>query len=291
VTDVFHALVEPGFFDNPAVETAIAIGAIVAVVSGMVGVFTVIRGHSFAGEALGDIGSAGGSAAYLIGISPLVGYIGMSVLGAGLISATHARTRRSRDIATGIVVGGAIGLAALFLYLDTTRSNTTGAPVTILFGSIFTVPGHTLGLVLALGLAALLALFALYRMLLLTSLHPDLATARGISVRLVGIAYLGLLAVAVSLAAITIGTILSTALLIGPPAAALRLTHQPGRATVIAAVIGVACTWLGILLSYDSAYWPGQHGWPASFLIVTVILVAYLLARLFGRDVRRPAFD
>ena len=290
MSGIWHAIVEPGFFGSSVVHSAIAVGAIVAVVSGMVGVFTVIRSHSFAGEALGDIGSTGGSAAYLLGVSPLVGFLGLSLVGAGLMSVTGTRSRKARDIDTGIVVGGALGLAALFLYLDTTQSNTTGASVTILFGSIFTVPAHTLPAVLGLGTGTLVVLFALYRMLLLTSLHPDLAEARGTSVRLVGIAYLALLAVAVSLSAITIGAILSTALLIGPPAAALRLTDSPGRAILLAAVIGVACTWLGILLAYDSASWPHQHGWPASFLIVAVILLAYLLARMFGRDIRRPAF-
>ena len=49
------------------------------------------------------------------------------------------RRVRGRDLATGIVLGAAIGLAALFLYLDTTTSATTGATQQILFGSIFTV--------------------------------------------------------------------------------------------------------------------------------------------------------
>jgi zinc/manganese transport system permease protein len=290
MTAYWHTIVEPGFFASTPVHSAVAVGAIVAVVSGIVGVFTVIRGNSFAGEALGDIGSTGGSASYLLGINPLIGFLGLSALGAGLMSATGTRSRKARDIDTGIVVGGALGLAALFLYLDTTRTSTTGAPVTILFGSIFTIPTSTLPIVAALGAATLLAVLLLYRMLLLTSLNPDLAAARGTSVRLVAVTYLALLAVAVSLSAITIGTILSTALLIGPPATALRLTDSPGRATVLAAAIGVGCTWLGILLAYDSDYWPRQHGWPASFLIVTVIMAGYLLARVFGRGIRRPAF-
>lgn len=290
MTGPLHVVFEPGFFSSSAVGDAIAVGAIVAVVSGVVGIFTVIRGHSFAGEALGDIGSTGGSAAYLIGVSPIWGFVGLSLVGAGFMSAAGTSSRKGRDIDTGIVVGGGLGLAALFLYLDTTHSNTTGASITILFGSIFTVPSHTLPAVLGLGAGTLILLLALYRMLLLTSLNPDLAAARGTPVRLVGIAYLMLLGLAVSLSAVTIGGILSTALLIGPPATALRLTNRPGLACVFAALIGVAATWLGILLAYDSFYWPHQHGWPASFLIVTVVFVAYLLARFFGREIRRPAF-
>ena len=99
--------------------------------------------------------------------------------------------------------------------------------------------------------------------------------------RLVGIGYLTALALAVSLAAVTIGAILSTALLIGPAATALRITNRPGRAALIAAVIGVIATWLGVVLAYDSYYWfPSGGGWPVSFFVVTLIFLAYLASQL-----------
>jgi len=100
------------------------------------------------------------------------------------------------------------------------------------------------------------------------------------------------LLIAVSLSAITIGAILSTALLIGPAATALRFTKRTGTAIVAAAAIGVGATWLGILLSYDSYYWTSSHrGWPVSFFVVTVVFVSYLAVGLFtGRraTARRP---
>jgi zinc/manganese transport system permease protein len=104
-------------------------------------------------------------------------------------------------------------------------------------------------------------------------------------VRLVGGLYLLAMALAVALSAVTIGAILSTALLVGPAATALRLTAKPGRAIVTAGLLGLAAMWLGILLAYDSYYWPPQrHGWPVSFFVVTLILIAYLLAgRLLAR--------
>lgn len=73
---VLRAIVEPGFFSDPSVQLAVSLGAIVAVVGATAGVFTVIRGQAFAGEALGDIGAAGGSSAYLIGIPALGGSSG-----------------------------------------------------------------------------------------------------------------------------------------------------------------------------------------------------------------------
>jgi zinc/manganese transport system permease protein len=284
-------IVEPGFFASGAVRTALLVGGAVALVSGMVGVFTVIRGQSFAGHALADVGAAGGSGAFLLGLNPLWGFVGIAIVAAGVIEMIGARRPRGRDLATGIVLGAGLGLAALFLYWDTTWSNTTGASMTILFGSMFLISASTVPVIVALSVFVLAVVLTLYRRLLLTSLNPDMAAARGVSARVAGVWYLVALAVAVSLSAITIGAVLSTALLIGPAAAALRMTRRPGRAMALSALLGVAATWLGVLLAYDSYYWtPLQRGWPVSSFVVALVFVFYLLTLLpFGGGARSTA--
>jgi zinc/manganese transport system permease protein len=278
MTHLLHALIEPGFFASSPVRLAVAIGGPVAIVAAVVGVFTVIRGQAFAGEALGDMGASGGASAYLAGIGAVWGFVGVSVAAAGVMELIGIQRVRGRDLATGIVLGAGFGLAALLLYFGSNYDNTSGATVTILFGSIFALNSSDLPLVLGFGVLVLGTLAVLYRPLMLASISPDLAAARGVPVRLVAAAYLIAMAVAVALSAVTIGAILSTALLVGPAAAALRLTTRPGRAIASAVVIGVGSTWLGILLSYDSYDWPPLgHGWPASFFIVTVVLVVYLI--------------
>jgi zinc/manganese transport system permease protein len=193
--------------------------------------------------------------------------------------------RRGRDVATGVILGAALGAAALFLYLGSETTSTTGASFTILFGSIFVIASSTVPVLVASGLIALIVVVALSRVLLLSSLSPDIAAARGVPVRLVGAVYLIALAVSVSLSAVAIGAVLSTALLIGPAATALRVARGPGRAMATSAVIGVIATWLGIVLAYDSYYWPPRgHGWPVSFFIVAFVFVFYLLTYL-----RRPS--
>ena len=148
-------VIEPGFFSSVDVRVAITIGAIVAIVSGTVGVFTVIRGQSFAGEALGDVNTTGGSAAFLAGVGPLLGFVVVGVVAVGAMELIGIQRPRGRDLATGIVLGAALGLAALLLYLDTTVYSTTGATQTILFGSVFTVASSTIAPVAALGVAVL----------------------------------------------------------------------------------------------------------------------------------------
>jgi zinc/manganese transport system permease protein len=278
------AVAQTGFFADESVRVALAVGTVVAIVAGAVGVFTVIRGQSFAGEARGDLGATGGSGAFLVGVGPLWGFLAMGIAAAGVMELIGIQRPRGRDLATGVVLGAGLGLAALFLYWDASLHNTTGATITILFGSVFAISSSTFPLVAALSVAALGIVLALYRPLLLSTVSAEMAAARGVPVRLVGAGYLLSLAISVALAAVTIGAILSTALLIGPAASALRLTRRPGHAMLVAGAIGIAAVWLGVALAYESYHWPPVgHGWPVSFFVVTLILLFYLVAGLCSR--------
>ncbi len=290
MSSVLRVLFAPGFFASSPVHVALAIGGIAALVSGVVGTFTVLRGQSYSGHALADLSVTGGSASFLASISPLCGFAATGMLAATVMDMVGVRRPRGRDLATGIVRGAGLGLAALFLYWDTTSTSTTGAAITILFGSMFTLSSNIVPLVAAFGVPALAIIAILYRPLLLSSVSADVAAARGVRVRLAGLACLIAIALAVSLAAITVGAILSTALLVGPAAIALRLTSAPGRAVVVAALIAVAATWLGIVLAYDSFSWPpGHDGWPVSFFIVMLIFAGFVAAQLAGRGRNRRA--
>ena len=277
MTSLLTLIFEPGFFASEPVRTAAAVGGAAAVVSGAVGVFTVIRGQSFSGHSLADISSAGGAAAFLLGVNPLIGFLGMGVLAAACMETFRVDRASERDLITGIVTGAGLGLSALLLYLVVTTGSTSGATITVMFGSIFTIPVSLVPLALAVGIGALIAIGVLYRPLLLCSLDRDLAAVRGVPVRLIGVLHLVVAAMAVALSAITVGAILSTALLIGPAAIALHLSKRPGIAILLACAIGVAATWAGILIAYDSYEWTGGHGWPVSFCIVTLIFTGYVI--------------
>ncbi len=201
------------------------------------------------------------------------------------------RRARGRDLATGIVLGAAIGLSALFLYLTSTTGATTGAAQQVLFGSIFTITPGTVPAVAILGAVAVGGVALTARPLLLATVSPDLAAARGVPVRLVSLAYTLALAVSVGLSSLTTGAILSTALLIGPAAAAIRLARTVAAAVVAACLIGLAATWAGILLAYDSYYWGASHqGLPVSFFIVAVIFLVYLASGLPAKAAPPPGW-
>ncbi len=163
----------------------------VAIVAAGVGVFTVIRGQSFAGEALGDIGAAGGSAPSWSASARSGASSRSSLAAAGAMELIGIQRARGRDLATGIVLGAGFGLAALFLYLGTIDDEHDRRddhdPVRL---DLRARPRRCCRWSLVLGALALGTLVALYRPLLLSSVSPELAAARGIPVRLVGALYL-----------------------------------------------------------------------------------------------------
>jgi len=267
---------------NDQVVTALQAGTVVALVSAAIGYFVVLRGLSFIGHAVTDIGFTGGAGAGLLGLNALWGLLAFCVAAALGVGALGDRARE-RDVATGVILAIALGLGALFLYIST---RFVSQPFALLFGSVFEIDPDTTRVMIVIGGACLIVLLVLFRPLLFCSVSPQVAEARGVPVRMVSALFLVCMAVAVAEAAQVVGVLLSTALLIGPPATASYLVSRPGSGMIVAAAIGLLETWAGVVLSYDSYYWPpGGKGWPVSFFICALALLCYLLARAM-----RPAF-
>ena len=106
-----HFLFEPGLFASGPVRTALLVGAVVAVTSGVIGVFTVIRGQSFAGHSLADVATTGGSGAFLVGLNQFWGFLAAGIAAAALMEAIGVQRRRGRDVATGVVLGPVLAFA------------------------------------------------------------------------------------------------------------------------------------------------------------------------------------
>jgi|GEM_PF-668784 len=274
---------------NPQVREALWVGTLVAAISAGSGFFVVLRGQSFLGHVLTDVGVSGASGAFLLGLNQWYGFL-LFGLAAGETVEGLGSKAHNRDISTGIVLSFAMGLGALFLYLDARLTGQASAAQLILFGSLFTItPDTVLPIVLSSALAALL-IVALYRPLLLISVNPQTAEAKGVKVKLVSLLYVAALAITVENTALVIGALMSTALLIGPAYTALQLTRRPQRALVTSVVFSLIVTWLAIILSIASSAWPPQgRGWPASFFIaVFAVVPAALVAVVQSGARRRP---
>lgn len=256
-------------------------GAIVAIVAGVVGYFVVLRGLSFAGHALSHIGFAGATGAVVLGVNPIFGLLTFTVgsaVGMGILG----KRIHGRDVAIGIVLAWTLGLGVLFLSLYTGYATEAYA---LLFGEILGISLRDVLVTLIAGVITLLAVAALYRPLLFASFDDEVAEARGVPVRFLTIAFMVILALAVSEAVQVVGVLLIFALLVTPAAIAERLTPRPARAIAISVVLALAFTWVGLFVSYYLPY-------PVSFFITTLAFASYVLVRLgaFMRQqfARRP---
>ena len=242
-------------------------GAIVGVLAGSVGWFLVLRGQSFAGHALGHIGFTGATGAVLLGLPPLAGLIGLTMLG-GIGMGLLGERIAERDVAIGIVLAFALGLGLLFLHFYTSFASTA---FSLLFGNILGISRATIGVLAALAAASLGALALLARPLLAASLQPEVAEAHGIGLRRVSVLFLAIAAVATAESAEIVGVLLVFALMVGPAATAQRLTPRIGGGIALAAALAVGEAWAGLVCAYYT-------DWPATFWIASISGGLYLAA-------------
>jgi zinc/manganese transport system permease protein len=235
-------------------RTAFAAGAVVAVVAAAAGYFLVLRNLTFAGHALSHVGFAGATGSVLIGIAPLWGLLAFTLAAATAIGLLGDRLR-NRDVAVGIVLSLSLGFGVLFLHFYTTHATQATA---VLFGNLLGVDRATLWQLAALAAVSLGALAIIGRPLLFATLAPELAQAKGLSLRLVSVMFLQV-----------VGVLLVFALLVGPAAAALRLTTHVARGILLSVALALAETWAGIALAYVT-------DWPATFWIVLCSSAVYL---------------
>src|SRR5947209_1344724 len=165
--------------DYEFMRTAFMAGGIVAVLSGLVGFFLVLRGQTFAGHALSHVGFTGATGSVLIGIAPMWGLVGFTVL-AGIAMGALGEKLSGRDVAIGMMLSLALGLGLLFLHFYTAYASQATA---LLFGNVLGVDDRALWTLAGLALVSLAGLAFISRPLLFASLQPELAEARGVPVR------------------------------------------------------------------------------------------------------------
>ena len=247
---------------------ALAAGSAIAVACAAAGYFVTLRRQAFAAHALSHVGFTGAAGAILLGLSPYAGLFAFT-LATGLALGLAGERLRQRDVGIGMVLMFALGLGVLFLNLYTRNAQ---AAMSILFGSIVGVTAQQAWMSLGVSGVSLAGLGVIYRPLLLSSLNPEAARARGVPLRALDLAFIVLLAATVAIAVPVIGALLIFAFLVGPPAAAQALTRTPGRGLLVAAALGLLLTWVGMAAAYTIGY-------PASTWIASLSFALYLAAQ------------
>jgi zinc/manganese transport system permease protein len=244
-------------------------GTIVAIAAGAIGYFVVLRGSAFAAHALSHIGFAGATGAVVLGISPVFGLLAFTLASGATIGALGNRLR-GRDVTIGIVLAWALGLGVLFISLY--RGYATEA-YALLFGEILGISASDVAITLVAGMVTVAGLIAIYRPLLFSSVDEDLASAKGVPVTALSIAFMAILAVAVTEAVQVVGVLLIFALIVAPAAIAVRFTSRPPAAILAGIGLALLFTWLGLAIAYYSPH-------PVSFFITSLAFATYLGVRL-----------
>jgi zinc/manganese transport system permease protein len=246
-------------------------GTVVAIVAGVIGYFVVLRGTSFAAHALSHIGFAGATGAVVLGVSPVLGLLAFTV-GSGVTIGALGSRIRGRDVTIGIVLAWTLGLGVLFISLSTGYATEAYA---LLFGEILGISDRDVVIVVAAAIPTLVALAVLYRPLLFSSVDESLAAARGVPVTPLSIAFMAVLALAVTEAVQVVGVLLIFALIVTPAAIAIRWTHRPAAAIAVSAGLALLFTWSGLTVAFYSPH-------PVSFFITSMAFGTYLVVRLVG---------
>lgn len=268
-------LVEYHFMVN-----ALLAGAIVAIMAGLVGWVIVLRREAFAGHTLAVMAFPGASAATLVGIPVAWGYFAFCGVGAFAIGRFSGSERGSwSEESAGIGAVQASALAAGFLFVSL-YGGVLGGLESLLFGNILGVSDGEVLVLALVGAGTLAVLAALGRPLLFASVDPDVARARGVPVGALSSVFLLLLGLAVAATSQITGPLLVFALLVMPAATAQALTARPALSLALTVALALTVTWLGLGISYFSAY-------PAGFFISTISFAIYVLARMWAALARR----
>jgi zinc/manganese transport system permease protein len=260
------------YLSLPFAQHALIAGTLIAIICGVIGPFVIARSMAFAVHGAAELSFTGAAAGLVVASNPVAGALLGSVVVAGLFGALGDRPRE-RDSAIGVVLAAGLGLGVLLL---SRYHGFSTAATNILFGDIFSVSIASLLLLVGLALVVLLSMCVIYRPLLFASVDPELAAARGVATKLLGIVFLVLLAVTVTEAAQIVGTLLVLSLAITPAAAAQRLAVSPLRVTATSVVLALVATDGGILASLS------VPSVPPTVFVTGISFACYLVARGVG---------
>jgi zinc/manganese transport system permease protein len=272
-------------FTYPFMVNALAAGTIVAILAGVVGWYVVLRRQAFASHTLSVMAFPGATGAALAGLPTALGYYVACTAAALAIGragrSPGAAAGRRGQVGESAVIGTVqtVGLAAGFLFLSLNQS-VLGGPETLLFGTFLGITSGQVLVLLLVALAALVALTALARPLLFSSIDPEVARAGGVPVARLDALFLIVLGLAIAATSQLTGALLVFALLVAPPAAAHQITLRPLAGLLLSVALALLTIWLALAIAYYSIY-------PVGFYVTTIGFVVYVLARAGGRIRRR----
>jgi zinc/manganese transport system permease protein len=236
------------YLNQPFAQHALIAGTLVAITCGLIGPFVVARGLAFAVHGTSELAFTGAAAGLVVAGNALGGALAGALVVGGLIGVLDVR-ERERDSTIGVILAFGLGIGVLLL---SHYNGFATAATNILFGNILGVTTAQLTALVTIGIAVIAVMVPIARPLLFASVDPEVAQARGVPVRALGIVFLLVLALTVTEAAQVVGTLLVLSLAITPAAAAQRLSANPVKVMAYSTVFALLAADGGILASLAS---------------------------------------
>ncbi|MBR8744286.1 zinc ABC transporter permease AztB [Nocardiopsis sp. MG754419] len=274
-----EALIDP--FGVTFVQRALWGGVLVSLVCAIAGTWVVLRGMAFLGDAMSHGMLPGVALAALLGQSLFLG----AALAAGAMAAgvtlLSRSPRLSQDTSIGLLFVGMLSVGVILV----SHSSTFAVDLTaFLFGDVLAVRERDLlHLGICLGVALTMALVG-HRAFVALTFDPRKAHTLGLAPRAAHAAMLALVTLAVVASFHVVGTLLVFGLLIAPPAAAVLWARSVPMIMCLAALVGVASTFVGLLASW---HWETAAGASIAATAVAFFFVSVALSALRSRIGRR----
>jgi manganese/iron transport system permease protein len=228
-------------------QRALIGGLIAAVMCSVVGVWLVLRGMSFFGDAFVHAVLPGIAAAVLFDFSPYLGAAIAALVMVGGIEFIHRQSSLKEDTAIGLLF---VGMMALGVAIISKSASFTGSLTSILFGDAFGVTWDGIRSEAIIAAFVVAGSLALYRPLLGLAFSPVKAATLGLRPRLTHALLLAMIAAAVIGSFQAVGTLLVFGLLVGPPATAALVSRTVPRMMLTSVLLAALAVVVGLTLSY-----------------------------------------
>ena len=239
----------PLSFQYGFVINALLCALFIGPVLGGVGTMVVTKRMAFFSQAIGNAAMTGVAIGVLLGESytePYVSMFGFCVLFGLVLQYTKGRTQISSDTLIGVFLSISLAMGASLLLFVSAKIN-THVMESVLFGSILAVDHTDMNVLLVVTAICALIGLPLYNGMLLASLNPSLAHARGVRVRSVDYLFVVLVTLVTVACLKIIGAVLVEALLLIPAAAARNISHSLPALVTRAVLIATFSCVVGIL--------------------------------------------
>lgn len=268
------------FVQSAFMQRALVAGIVIAIATAVVGTITVLRGMAFLGDALAHGVLPGIAAALLIGIPSVIGALAGAAVMMGGVATISRRTRLSSDVAIGLLF---VGMLALGVVIISRSSDFAGSLTDILFGEVLGVTWTQIAWQAGVAVLVVALAWLLRRPMLLMAMDPDQARVAGYRVGLIEGVLLGMIAITVVASFVVVGALLVFGMLLAPAGAAALITRRLGSMMIVAAVIGIASTYIGLLLSWHFDLAAGAS------VVLTAVVIFFVVAIAQGLvPSRRP---